>query len=105
MNRHLESADNDSSDQELIVRILVVVKTASSHRHEIAGFTHLAGLQQPNLIDLGAEIVVRVWIRRHLVAPGIVVDEEDASAWRDDEFGRPHRAARRNRDAVRVVGR
>ena len=99
------STDDDPACQQPIVRILVIVKAARTNGDEISGLPHLSRLQEPDLIDLGTEIVVRVGIRRHVMPARIVVDEEDARSRWDDQLRRRDRAAPGDRNPVRILRR
>jgi hypothetical protein len=101
----VQSADDDPADEQLIIRVIVVVKTASPDRHEISGFSHLTALEESNLIYFLAQVVLGVWIRRHVVRTRVVVDEKDARSGWNDQLSGADGAARRNRDSVRILWR
>ena len=54
------------------------MKPAVAWSYEVAGLAILSWRQQPDLIELLTVGVVRMRVRRHVVAAAVVVDEEHA---------------------------
>src|SRR5688500_1286020 len=101
----LQSANDDAATQVDVIRIVVVVEPAGSHGDEVAGLPALAGIQHADLVQLRAIEVIRMRIRRHVVAPGVTVDEQHPAAGRYGQVSRTDDTAAGNRYGVRVRGR
>ena len=73
-------------------RIVVIVKAARLHGHEIERLPALSVVQYADGIDLRAIGVFRVWIRCHVVSSRVLVHEQHARPDRNGEFLRAHTA-------------
>ena len=82
-------------------RIVVIVKAARLHGHEIERLPALPVVQYAHGIDLCAISVFRVWIRCHVVSSRVLVHEQHACPDRNRELLRAD-TARGQRESVGI---
>ena len=103
---HVPGSPNDDSPlQFAIFELVVIVEAARADDHHVAGLTRLLGTENAHLVDLQAEIVLRMGIRRHVVRAVVVVREQHAGAGGDDELRWRRHAVSADGDPEGVAGR